>query len=110
MSGITWKDSLKTVFEDFDSAAQIDPNGFHDLLRGQGIVVHASIEEDFKALEPQGKKEVIELLWRLAHDLPEERLKLYADVAKRYEQYFEWEEVGLPGNWWDQIVGTTGSQ
>jgi hypothetical protein len=112
MEGITWKDSLKTVFEDFNSADEIDPNGFHDLLRGQGVVVHESIEEDFKALEPEGKKEVIEFLWRLAHqdDLsPEDRLKLYADIAKRHERYFEWEEVGRPGNWWDQIKNIFGS-
>lgn len=100
MSSITWKDSLKTVFEDFGSAAEIEPTEFHALLRGKGIAVHEDIEEDFRALKLEEKKEVIKFLWGLARldELPpEERRALYARVARHYEILFEWEDVRAPG-------------
>ena len=101
MSGATWRESLKTVFKDINSAADVDPDGFVEMLRDNGIAVHDDIEKSFDALESaKEKKEIIRFLWDLAHldELGAEgRRDLYDRVARHYELLFEWEEVGAPG-------------
>jgi hypothetical protein len=101
MSEATWKESLKTVFKDIDSAANVDPDGFVELLRNNGIAVHDDIEKSFDTLESvKEKREIVQFLWELAHldELePGKRHDLYDKVAKHYELLFEWEEVDAPG-------------
>ena len=113
MSGITWKDSLKTVFEEFAPADNLDSllvllgekekedlDSFPDLLSEEGMVA----PEGFNTLGEERKKEVILDLWKLAHLdklSSDERLALYAKVADSYERFFEWEEESIPPGWED---------
>jgi hypothetical protein len=101
---MTWKDSLIAVFEGFNSAEEIDPDNFLNLLRKKGVLVK-DFKESFNELAPGKKKEVIEDLWKLAHQddmSPTKRLELYDRVAGRYERFFEWEETSFPGDGWGQ--------
>lgn len=100
MTGITWREPLRRVFQPFSSPAEINPNQFLTLLGQNQVNVHQSIADRFNELKDDEKKDVINFLWDLARldDLPhEERLKLLARVADRYERVFESEEEESPG-------------
>ena len=101
MSGTTWTEYLQDVFQGIDSPDQINLDQFVLDLRARGISGLDKIEDSLAKLENEGaKKEVITLLWNLAHideKTPDEQRELYAKLARHYDKLFEWEDVAGAG-------------
>ena len=84
---MTWKDSLKAAFKDVDSVDDIDLDKWEDLLSDAGIEVHENVKESFEASEEAEKKEVLEILWGMAHEEElslQERVALVEKMANRH--------------------------
>lgn len=107
MSGATWTEYLSDVFQGVDSAEQINLDQFVLDLRARGVSGLENIETSLAKLKnEEAKKEVIRLLFDLAHideKSPEEQRDLYARLARHYDKLFEWENVSAPG--WFIIPG-----
>ena len=77
---MTWKDSVRAVFKGFESVDDIDVDQWEDLLSKGGVKLSEDLKRKFAALGEAKRKEVVELLWGIAHEdelSPEQRLEMY---------------------------------
>ncbi len=92
MSSPTWQDFLSEVFAGSTSLKDVKVDKVFEKLS-------AKRELRLDKLDPKSKQALIEYMWKLAHDKPEERRQLYIDLSRILDKFFEWQDVENPPAW-----------
>lgn len=93
-----WAQEIAAAIESYKEP---DPQGFPGVLASQGLKLHETYQREMAELKPEEREQLLQLFKQVAGEGPgqgpDDRRKLYAKMARFYEQFFGWEGTQEPG-------------